>query len=147
LGEPDSRPDIRDELTSITFPDGSVQQVGNLMNEFDFTQAPNPPLILSTHIPTEPIITCGSTDPDNPQICGTKTVKVSWKPVAGGEVPGPFTYQVLRDGVPLPKCLTAATKCFDRQVPAGVHIYTIYSIDQYNVASPPCAGAEADISG
>ena len=147
LGEPDNRPDIRDELTSITFPDGSVKAVGDLMDEFDFTQAPNPPLVLSTHIPTEPYVSCDSTDENNPQVCGKKKVKISWKAVAGGQVPGPFTYQVLRDGVAVPECLTAATKCTDKTAPSGVHIYTIYSIDQYNVASPPSAGVEADIPG
>ncbi len=145
LGEPDSRPDIRDELTSITFPDGSVRPVGNLMDEFDFTQAPTPPLVLSTHIPTEPVISCGSTDPDNPQICGQQPVKISWKPVAGPYVPGPFTYQVLRDGTAVPKCLTTKAVCFDSTGAPGVHIYTIYSIDKNNVSSPPSAGAEADI--
>jgi phospholipase C len=147
LGEPDARPDIRDELTSITFPDGSIKPVGNLMDEFDFNQSPNPPLVLSTHIPTEPIISCGSTDPNNPQTCGKAKVKVAWKSVAGGNVPGPFTYQVLRDGTAVPECLTAKTVCFDKTGAPGVHIYTIYSIDQYNVVSPPSAGAEADIPG
>ncbi len=147
LGEPDNRPDIRDELTSITLPDGSTAPIGNLMDEFDFSQSPNPPLVLSTHIPTEPYIACASTDPNNPQNCGQTKVKVSWKAVAGGNVPGPFTYQVLRDGTAVAGCLTTSTVCYDKTGAPGVHIYTIYSIDQHNVASPPSAGAEADIPG
>ena len=145
LGQPDNRPDIRDELTQVTFPDKTTAPIGNLMNEFDFTQKPLAPVILSTHIPTEIWITCGSTDANNPQICGSTAVKVNWKHVTGTQVPGPFTYQVLRDGTPLSHCTTTLTSCSDTTAPAGVHMYTVYSIDGNKVASPASAAAEADV--
>jgi hypothetical protein len=65
--------------------------------------------------------------------------------VAGGQVPGPFTYQVLRDGVAVPSCFTADTNCVDPGVPTGTHYYTAYSIDAANTASPASAAAEADV--
>jgi phospholipase C len=145
MGEPDARPDIRDEITSITLPDGTVAPMGQLIDEFDFSQTPLPPLVLSTHIPTEIQVTCGSTDVDNPQICGRKKVKVAWQAVAKGQVPGPFTYQVVRDGTPLPDCLTTKPECFDNTPAPGVHMYTVYSIDADNVQSPASAAAEADV--
>jgi phospholipase C len=140
----DSRPTIRDELTSVTFPDGNTAPIGLLINEFDFGQKPLPPLVLSTHIPTEIFIDCGSTDPNNPQTCVAGPVKIYWHAVNGAEVPGPFTYQVLRDGQAINTCRSTKTVCVDTQAGSGVHYYRVYSIDSDNVSSPPSAAAEAD---
>jgi phospholipase C len=145
LGQPDGRPDIRDELTEVTFPDGTKAPIGKLIDEFDFTQTPLPPLILSTHIPTGIVTACGSTDPNNPQTCGQTDVKITWNAVAGTYVPGPFSYQVSRDGSALASCRTKATRCVDKGAPQGSHFYTVHSIDQDNVASPESAASEADV--
>ena len=145
MGQPDARPDIRDSLTSVTFPDGTTQPIGNLMNEFDFTQTPLPPLVQSTHVPTGITISCGSTDANNPQNCAAGTpVTVTWKAVAFREVPGPFTYQVVRDGTALGTCHVTKPTCVDSTAPAGVHMYRVYSVDSQKVASPSSAAAEAD---
>ena len=144
LGQPDSRPDIRDNLKHVVFPDGTKAPIGNLINEFDFKQKPLPPLILSTHIPTGIAITCGSTDPNNPQICGIPQVTITWKPVTGPQVPGIYQYQVLRDGFALGSCITTKSTCFDKTPPSGVHYYVVYSIDPKGVSSPVSAAAEAD---
>jgi hypothetical protein len=145
LGQPDARPDLRDKLTHVTFPDGHTAPVGRLIDEFDFTQAPLPPLILSTHIPTDIALSCGSTDRANPQTCGTTNVRVAWSSVSGPYVPGPFTYELRRDGQALAACLTSSTTCTDRAVPPGVHVYRVHSIDANGVASPDSAGSEADV--
>lgn len=145
MGQPDARPDIRDELTTVPYLDGSTAPVGDLLTEFDFTQTPLPPLVLSTHIPTKIGVACGSTNSNSPEQCTLPSVTVSWDPVASGEVPGPFTYNVLRDGGTQPVCTTTGTSCTDPAPPSGTHFYTAYSVDSSNVASPPCAGAEADV--
>jgi hypothetical protein len=136
---------VRDELTSVTFPNGTTAPIGKLVNEFDFTQTALPPLVLSTHVPAGIKIACGSTDTNNPQTCATSKVTVSWRSVSGTYVPGPFTYHVLRDGVALTKCVTTKISCLDAQVPAGAHYYSAYSVDSSNVASPVSAAAEADV--
>jgi phospholipase C len=145
MGQPDSRPDVRDALTSVTFPNGTSLPIGNLMDEFEFGKPPRARLILSTQIPTGIMLTCGSADPVNPQICGTNSVAVTWQNVAGKYIPGPFTYGVLRDGGTQPVCTTTKTSCTDTGVPSGVHYYTAYSVDPSGVVSPPSAGAEADV--
>ena len=144
MGQPDNRPDVRDALKTVVYPDGSTAPTGDLRKEFDFTQTPLPPLILSTHIPTGLAVHCKGA-PDDPDSCTTNRVKLNWQAVTGPQVPGPFTYQVLRDGAVVPSCTTAGTACYDDKVPSGAHIYTIYSIDQNNVSSPQSAGAEADV--
>jgi hypothetical protein len=145
LGEPDKRPDIRDELTSVTFPDGTTAPIGNLINEFDFTQQPRPPLILSEQTPTDLTVACGSTDKGLPQDCTSNTVDLSWASLAGGNVPGPFTYHVMRDGSAVGTCVTTALACVDTGVSSGTHYYTIYSVDPNFHQSPNSAGSEADI--
>ena len=145
LGQPDARPDIRDALTTVTYLNGTTAPVGKLINEFNFTQTPLPPLVLSTHIPTGIHISCASKDGNNPQKCTINTVTVQWDKVASGEVKGPFNYVVLRDGVTTPVCTTGATKCNDVTVPSGVHYYSVYSVDSAKTASPPSAGSEADV--
>ena len=78
LGEPDSRPDLRDRVTQVRFLGGPKTLVSVLENDFDFTQNPLPPLVLSTHIPIRIALTCGSTDPNNPQTCVGNAVTISW---------------------------------------------------------------------
>jgi phospholipase C len=145
LGEPDSRPTIRDELTTGTYPDGTTAKIGHLYKEFDFTQTALPPLVLSTHIPPSITVACGSAVTGNPQDCTTNTVTITWNTVVSAMVPGPFSYQLLRDGVAVANCLTGGVTCTDSGVSSGQHYYRVYSIDSTNVASPPSAAAEADV--
>jgi phospholipase C len=145
LGEPDGRPDIRDELTVVHFPNGSSAPIGDLMNEFDFTQQPLPPLVLSTHIPTGIEISCKTANKDYPENCTVSTVEVDWQAVTGPDIPGPFTYQVLRDGAVVSACTGTSTTCEDENVPKGTHYYTVRSVDQKQVTSPASAAAEADV--
>ncbi len=141
LGNPDSRPDIRDALRSVTFLDGRVRRIGNLMDELDFTQAPLPPLLLSTHIPTGIAAVC-STGGSGP--CTSGTIALSWNAVAAGAVPGPFTYHVQRDGADIAQCVTGATSCTDTPA-SGAHLYRIYSADAQGTASPLSAAARATV--
>lgn len=143
LGQMDKRPDIRDALASVTYPDGSTAPIGQLIDDLDFNQTPLPPMVLSTHIPTNIAAACGSTDPVAPEACTKNTVTVSWNPVALGQVPGPFTYTVLRDGVTA--CTTTKASCVDTAVASGPHFYTVYSVDGSAVTSPQSAAAEADV--
>ena len=145
LGEPDSRPDLRDRVTRVRFLNGPPVNVAVLENDFDFTQSPLPPLVLSTHIPIRIAIACGSTDPDNPQNCATNAVTISWRTVQEQNDYGPYNYQVLRDGTAVSTCATGKTICTDSDVPAGTHYYTVYSIDPNKVASPASAAAQADV--
>jgi phospholipase C len=144
LGIPDSRPDIRDALRAVTYPDGSRHAIGQLMNEFDFSQSPLPPLVLSTHIPTGIAIACRAYPGDTTATCTKPVVKVSWNPVAAGSVPGPFTYHLTRDGRELASCTGIATSCTD-QPPRGAHFYRVYAVNGANVASPVSPAAEADL--
>jgi len=140
FGNPDNRPDIRDELTQVTFPSGTTTPIGNLMNEFNFNQPALSSLILSTHIPTGIAINC---NPNGREACSLPAVTISWAPVTGTEVPGPFTYHVQRNGVELPQCIGTATSCTDTPG-TGTWLYRAYSVDSTNVASPLSAAAEAD---
>jgi phospholipase C len=46
-GRPDSRPDVREALTTVYDPaSGAPTQIGDLPNDFDFNQSPLPPLVL-----------------------------------------------------------------------------------------------------
>ena len=140
LGNPDKRPDIRDALTHVRFPDGRVEPIGDLMDEFDFKQTPLQPLVLSTHIPTAITATCG---PTSSQHCTQPTVTVSWASVADKRVPGPFVYHVTRNNVDLPQCTGTATSCTDTPG-SGVYLYRAYSVDSKGIRSPLSAAAEAD---
>jgi phospholipase C len=142
LGNPDNRPDIRDALTEVTFIDGHSEPIGNLMNEFDFTQKPLSPLVLSTHIPTELLATCNP-PPTLYSPCTLPTVTLTWAPVTGPNVPGPFTYHVERDGLDLSQCIGTATTCTDTPG-TGAHLYRALSVDASGVKSPLSAAAEAD---
>ena len=110
LGNPDNRPDIRDALTSVTFPNGVKAPIGNLMDEFDFSQPRLSPLVLSTYIPTGITTQCSR---DKSEHCTDPTVTISSSPVTGLNVPGPFIYHVERDGMELPQCVGTAASCTD----------------------------------
>lgn len=146
LGQPDARPDIRDAQTTVTFPNGTVAPIGNLMNEFDFTQTPRGTLLLNTHVPDSLVITCKAANPDYPNICSANVVNLSWNSSATAQIPGPFTYQVYRDGVAVVKCTNISTTiCKDTAVPSGAHFYTLTSTDSSGTVSPASAAAEADV--
>ncbi len=138
LGNPDHRPDIRDALTDVYFPDGRTAKIGNLMDEFDFTQTPLPPLELSTTIPTDIKAICA---PNNSSKCTQPTVNISWRAVQSG---GTYTYHIERDGTDLPQCVGTAISCTD--VPgSGAHLYRVYSVSIKGIPSPRSAAAEADV--
>jgi phospholipase C len=140
LGNPDNRGVQRDSITEVGFLDGTTAKVGDLRSEFDFNQTPNPPLILSTHIPTGIFAACNQ---DKVHIlCQSSTVTISWNPVAAGEVPGPFTYHIQRDGTDLASCAGAASSCTDTPGP-GTHYYRAYSVDASGVKSPLSAATVA----
>ena len=144
LRNPDARPDIRDALTSVTFLNGQTVPLGDLLDEFDFEQAPQPPLVLSTHIPTGIQVACRKKPGELGEQCQIPTVTISWQPV-GNQQPGLFTYHVTRDGVDLPQCVSTASTCTDTPG-SGAHLYRAYSVDTNGVASPASAAAEADES-
>jgi hypothetical protein len=109
------------------------------MNEFDFTQKPRPPLILSTLIPTRIAAAC---DEDKDYVCRSPTVTISWTAVTGATQLG-ITYHVQRDGAELAQCVGQATQCADMPGP-GDHIYRAYSVDSKGTVSPLSPAAEAD---
>ena len=144
LGHPDARPTIRDEITSVSYPNGNTEQIGDLMNEFDFTQTPLPPLVLTTHVPTNLHKYCRKAATDFGDLCQLPTVKILWTALDVHSVNNPtFTYHVTRDGIDLPACTGTATTCTDMPG-SGSHIYRVYSVDGNGVSSPQSAAAEAD---
>jgi hypothetical protein len=126
----------------VKFIDGTTAPIGRLIDEFDFRQTPLPPLVLSSHIPTGIQVSCRKNKMDNSPGCLRRHVVVSWNPVAGAQVPGPFTYHLLRDADELAACAGTATSC-DDLAPPGTHFYRVYSVNAANVASPLSAAAEA----
>jgi len=145
LGNPDSRPDIRDALTSVTLQDGTVEPIGDLMNDFNFDRAAlRKPMVLSTYIPTAIVTFCRDNLTDREIACTQPNVTIAWQSVSSTEVPGPFTYHVKRDGKEVPGCTTTATSCVDTP-PSGNHIYRAYTVDPAGVSSPVSASAEADV--
>lgn len=143
LGEPDSRPTIRDEITSVTFPNGSSEPVGDLMNEFDFTQTPLKPLVLSTHIVTGLRSYCRKATYDGTTSCQVKSVRLVWNPITVTDPAGPFTYHITRDGTEVAGCVSTTAGCTDTPG-SGAHLYRGYSVDANGVASPLSAATEAD---
>jgi phospholipase C len=143
LGNPDNRPDERDGLTRVTFPDGHKETVGTLLKEFNFTQKPLPPLVLNAHIPVGLAISCRQSVNDHTATCTKPIVKITWDTLTGPQIPQSFVYHVLRDGAELPQCAGTALLCTDTP-PAGTHFYRIYSVDPNGVASPISAAAQAD---
>ncbi len=144
LGEPDARPDVRDSLTEVTLPDGAKAPIGNLLDEFDFSQAPLPPLVLSANIPAGIAIACRGNPTDHLQSCTQGSVTVSWDTLDGPNVTEGFVYRVQRDGMELPDCTTAQTQCTDTPG-TGAHLYRVWSVSAGGVASPISAAAEADV--
>jgi phospholipase C len=142
LGNPDNRPDLRDELTTAKFPDGHSELIGDLMKEFDFTQTPIAPMLLTTHIPTGIHSYCRKAKSDYNNDCQLKTVRVFWDPIAGTDLLAPFTFHVLRDGVEVAACTTTTTQCLDTPG-TGTHYYQVYSVDKNGVVSPPSPSALA----
>jgi phospholipase C len=143
IGNVEHRPDIRDSITKVTWFNGATANVGHLIDEFDFSQSPLPPLVLSTHIPTGILAACRTRRNDITQPCTRPQVTISWAPVTGRQVPGPFTYHIMRDGRDLPACTGTSTACVD-EPGAGSHFYRAYSVDAAQIASPASAAAEAD---
>ncbi len=142
FGKPDARPTIRDALTSATFVDGHSEPIGDLMTEFDFTQAPLPPLVMNTHIPAAIFTFCaGKQNPTT--ICTQPTVSLKWNAIVGTDLASPFTYHVTRDGVALANCAGTATTCSDKPG-SGAHFYRVFSVDKNGVVSAPSAASEAD---
>jgi phospholipase C len=143
VGNVEHRPDIRDSVTKVSWFNGDTAIVGNLIDEFDFSQSPLPPLVLSTHIPTGILAACRIQAGDTTQPCMRPQVTVSWLPVTGPQVPGPFTYHVTRNGAELAQCTGSSTSCIDTPG-AGAFLYRAYSEDAAHVTSPVSAAAEVD---
>ncbi len=139
MGEPDSRPTIRDALTQVTYPDGHTEKIGKLTGEFDFNQTPNKPLILSPFAPTGLVAQCNS---QYFVRCTEKQVKISWNSVDGADISKPFTYRVLRNGTVLPQCTGTATSCIDTPG-SGDFYYRVYSVDKNGNNSPNSGASEA----
>lgn len=144
IGQTEARPDIRDSVTSVRFLNGQTAPVGDLMAEFDFNQAPIPPLVLSTHIPTGITTACRGTATDHQEPCTQPQVAINWLPITGPQVPGPFVYHVMRNGMELPQCIGVATTCVDTP-PPGTWYYRAYSVNLSGKVSELSAAAEADM--
>ncbi len=142
LGNPDHRPDIRDEIKSVRFLNGQTAAVGSLLAEFDFTQAPLPALVLPLDIPYLLVANCNASPASNLQ-CTTPTVTLTWAGLTSAQGTPPFTYYVVRDTPPVSVCVTTATSCTDTPG-AGNHVYRAFTVDGHKVASPVSAGTEAD---
>ena len=141
LGNPDSRPDFRDALTEVRLLDGSVAPLGNLLSGFDFAQPPQPPLVLSTEIPTDIKAVCNADGTTG--ICKQRSVAVSWNSVPVPPASGPFTYGVERNGVVLPHCTGLGLSCVDVPGPGTSSFYRAFSIAPDGTRSPASAAAKA----
>ncbi len=142
LSNPDHRPTVRDALRTLKLPNGTVMPVGQFINEFDFTQPPRPPLILTTHIPAHIQVFCRGNAYDGTEPCTQPSVIVSWDPITVASTSTQFVYHVTRDGQALPSCVTSSTSCTD-QPGSGSHLYRVQSVDEYGLTSPISAAAEA----
>jgi len=143
MGRPDARPSVRDALTTVNYFSGATAPIGDLMDDFDFTQTPLPALILNPHIPGNINTYCRKNAGDTTATCQKATVIITWDPLVGPQIPGPFTYHIQRDGVELPQCEGTAATCTD-EPGVGNHLYRAYSVDGNGVTSPLSAAAEAD---
>jgi len=135
FGNPDKRPYFPDSLTSIQSITGQTIPIGDLMNAFDFTQSPLPPLVLSNAIPGGLLAICTS---GFAATCTNTTVTLQWQSL-GARVTG-VVYHIIRDGVEVPNCTTSKLTCTD-QPGSGTHQYQIYSVVN-GVSSPYSATAE-----
>ena len=145
MGNPDKRPTIRDALTTVPNADGTTSPIGNLMSEFDFTDPPQPPLVLPVHTPSNLRLSCAGQTIANTVTCAAGSLTASWSNITGPNTSDVFTYYVLRDGLPLAGCKPSSTLCTDHATTPGNHLYQVYSVDAAGVASAPCAGAWATI--
>jgi phospholipase C len=144
LGNPDHRPTIRDKVRFVTRFNGKQERIGKLISEFDFTAPPQPPLILSSHIPSSIAVSCTAGVVGNIEQCGNGPVTISWDQITGPDVSAVYTFHVQRDGVDLPQCVTTQASCVDTPGP-GQHLYRAYSVDPNGLVSPTSAAAQADV--
>jgi hypothetical protein len=148
---PDSRPTIRETLATVTPGPGSTATsplaVGDLLNDFDFTQPPNPPLILSTAIPV-------NFRPGYTTSYATK-FPLAWNPVTTVPLTGYTVYHTTTSGsgyTPVPECSASArgpyrgTRCnTDKTATKGVtYHYIVTSTDANGNESP--YSTEVDIT-
>jgi len=120
ISNPDSRPYIADSVATASLAGGGTVTIGDLMNQFNFTQTPLPPLVLSTAMPGGLRTICST---GYSATCTSATVTITWESL-GANMTAP-TYHVQRDGSDV--CVTTALKCTDTP-PSGDHIYRIYSV-------------------
>ena len=140
---PDSRPVVRESLTSITQPSGGgftgqPTPIGDLLNDFNFSQKPLQPLVLTTAIPTD---FKGKMTPTY-----AFTFPLTWDPVTTGPVAGYTIYRTGASGSnyqPVPGCSAAygrpftGTSCTDTTAQPGVtYHYVATSTDPNGVESP-----------
>ncbi len=138
LKNPDHRPTIRDAVTQVKLIDGSAQPVGDLMSEFDFSQTPLPPMLLTTTIPTHIAAEC---KPDKTFVCRSATVTLTWNAVPPQNGNTKYTYGVQRDGIALPQCNGKVTTCTDAPG-RGLHVYNVFSTGPGGTPGPLSPGAE-----
>jgi phospholipase C len=136
---PDPRPVVRESLTSVTHPTGSgftgnSVPVGNLLNDFNFSQTPLQPLILQTNIPNE---FNGMLNKST----GKLTFPLTWLPVVSEPVAGYTVYRTTTSGTnykPVPGCSAAfgqpftGTSCTDTSVTPGVTYYYVATSTKQN---------------
>jgi hypothetical protein len=104
---PDSRPVVRESLTSITQPTGmgftgNPVPVGDLLNDFNFSQTPLNPLILPTNIPNNFKGTLKTNT--------SYAFPLTWQPPANVSVAGYTVYRTTTSGSnykPVPGCSAA----------------------------------------
>jgi len=139
LGNPDNRGVIRDEVTTVTYLDGTTVPIGDLSSEFNFKQTPLPPLILSPFIPSGIFANCYTSISAN-TVCQTPTVTITWNPIPWTLGEAPFVFHVERDGQHLAQCTGTGTSCTDTPGP-GKHYYTAFSINASGQRSPTSAAS------
>jgi phospholipase C len=138
-GRRDSRPTVRENVTFATLRSGQNIPIGDLMGDFDFSQAPLPPLILPTHIPLH-IKT----------LAYDKGIDLSWDvSLKSGETGAGYTYTVQRSASsgsgfqPVPACSGPGfnTKvCRDTEVRRGSgYYYYVTSTSPSGLISPKSA--------
>ncbi len=140
---PDSRPVVRESLTSITQPTGTgftgnPVPIGDLLNDFNFSQAPVAPLILPTNIPNNFSGTFNTNTV-------TFTFPLTWQRPANVTVAGYTVYRTTTSGSnyqPVPGCSPAfgrafkGTSCTDTTAQPGVtYYYVVTSTDPSGVES------------
>jgi Phosphoesterase family len=139
---PDSRPVVRESLTSIIQPTGTgftgnPVPVGDLLNDFNFSQTPLNPLILPTNIPNNFKGTLKTNT--------SYAFPLNWQPPANVSVAGYTVYRTTTSGsnyTPVPGCSAAfgkpftGTSCTDTTAQAGVtYYYVATSTDANGVES------------